>query len=459
MAIALPMMASTACDMVMTFTDRLFLSKIGTAEMNASLAGGVMSFMLSTFFFGLLGYTTALVAQYYGANQKPFCAKVVTQALVIALIGYPLILAGSPLILALFRRSGIAPEQLGPQIQYFKILVFASLIGLLRCVFSGFFSGIGRTRMVMFASVGSVLINVPAAYIMIFGKCGFPAMGIRGAAYGTIVAGISGVAILAAAYFLGKHHSEFELSHSFRIDRGILMKLLKFGYPAGFEFFLNFAAFNAMVAIFHSCGQVIATASTITFNWNLVNFVPLIGIEIAVTSIVGRYMGAGTPDFAHRATLSGLKTGLIYSSTLLIVFVTVPELLVNVFRPDNNPGVFTEALPLSLFMVRLVAAYVLVEAVVIAFSGALRGAGDTRWAMLISVGLHWFLVALLYVLLKVVHSSPQTAWLALIACFTLLSLAFVARYCTGNWRKIKVIDHPGEGRGLALGACPQALDL
>lgn len=442
LAIALPMMASNACDVVMTFTDRLFLAKLGTAQMNAALGGGLMSFMLMTFFLGLIGYSTALVAQYLGAEQKRHCATVVTQALAIALAAYPLILLASPLVRRWFQHSGIAPEQLGPQTVYFNILVLAAPIGLLRAVFSGFFSGIGRTRIVMLASAVSMLVNTAAAYVLIFGKLGVPPLGIEGAAYGTILGGACGLALLLFAYFTGKAHREFEVSRSFRLDPEILKKLLKFGYPAGLEFSLNFAAFSAMILVFHSCGQAVATAATVTFNWDMVAFVPLIGIEIAVTSLVGRAMGAGFPDEARRATFSGLKIGLIYSGAMLAMFVAFPAALVEVFRPGTNGAVFQEALPLTLFMVRLVAVYVLVEAVVIAFSGALRGAGDTHWAMRTSVGLHWFLVLMLAVMLKGWRLSPEAAWVAMIVWFMLFSLVFYFRFRGGKWRTIKLVEKP-----------------
>lgn len=443
LVIALPMMASSACDVVMTFTDRLFLSKLGSAQMNAALGGGLMSFLLLTFFMGLIGYSTALVAQYLGAGKKGHCSTVVTQALGLALVAYPIILLLSPLVRRIFQASGIAPEQLGPQTIYFNILVLASPIGLLRAVFSGFFSGIGRTRIVMVASLGSMAVNVVAAYLLIFGKCGFPALGIEGAAYGTIVGGACGLALLVAAYFTGKAHREFEVGRSFRLDPAILKKLFKFGYPAGLEFSMNFAAFSAMILIFQSCGQVVATAATVTFNWDMVAFIPLIGIEIAVTSMVGRAMGAGRPDDAHRSTLSGLKVGMLYSGAMLAMFLAFPVALVNVFRPHVAGDVFEQALPLTLFMVRWVAAYVLVEAVVIAFSGALRGAGDTHWVMRASITLHWALVAMMVLMLKVWHASPQAAWVAMIAWFMLFSLVFLFRYRSGKWRKIKVI-HPSE---------------
>lgn len=443
LVIALPMMASSACDTVMTFTDRLFLSKLGTAQMNAALAGGLTSFLMITFFLGLIGYSTALVAQYLGAGQKRNCSVVVTQSVIVALAAYPIILLLGPLVRSSFRASGIAPEQLGPQTVYFSILIYASIVGLLRSALSCFFSGIGRTRIVMLSSVAAMVVNVAANYVLIYGKYGFPALGIRGAAYGTIIGGVCGLVVLGVAYFFGREHGEYGVGHSFRFDPDISRKLLKFGYPAGIEFFLNLAAFTAMITLFHAQGQRVATAATVTFNWDMVAFIPLIGIEIAVTSLVGRYMGAGKPDTAHAATMSGIKVGSVYSLIMLIMFVTVPVALVNVFRPDVNDSVFVEALPLTLFMVRLVAVYVLLEGMMVAFSGALRGAGDTFWAMCISVTLHWLMVAVLFVMFNVLHASAEAAWVAMILWFVLFSYLFYLRYRSGKWRSIKVIQDPG----------------
>ncbi|MCE5314996.1 MAG: MATE family efflux transporter [Armatimonadota bacterium] len=438
--IALPMMASSACETVMTFTDRLFLSRLGSAQMNAAMGGGLMCFMMMTFFMGLIGYCAALVAQYFGSGQKKNCAVVVTQALILAVAAYPVILLLSPLVRYWFRVSGIAPEQLGPQMLYFNILIYASIVGLLRNALGGFFSGIGKTRVVMVSSLTAMAVNVAATYVLIFGNCGFPAMGIRGAAYGTIVGGVSGLLIMVAAYFGGREHNDYGVRDSFRFDPDIMKRLFKFGYPAGMEFFLNYTAFSAMVMLFYTCGQDVATAATVTLNWDMVAFVPLIGIEIAVTSLVGRYMGARQPDMAHHAAMSGIKIGSIYSTAMLIMFTMFPASLVNVFRPDTDSMVFAKAMPLTLFMVRTVAVYVLVEAVVIAFTGALRGAGDTLWAMRTSVVLHWVLVGILYVMLKTMRLPAGAAWVAMIVWYMVFSLLFFMRYRAGKWRDIRVID-------------------
>ena len=442
--IALPMMASNACDTVMTFTDRMFLSKLGTAQMNAALGGGMTCFMMVTFFVGLIGYGTALVAQYYGAGQKRNCTVVVTQTLILSVLAYPIILMLSPLARAMFRASGIAPEQLAPQTLFFNILIYATIISLMRSALACFFSGIGRTRIVMISSLTAMAVNVIANYILVLGRFGCPSMGIRGAAYGTILGGACSLLIMIVAYFGGRTSRDFGLGSSFRFDLDIMKRLLRYGCPGGVEFFLNLAAFNVMIMLFHSCGERVATAATITFNWDMVAFVPLIGIEIAVSSLVGRYMGARKPDYAHRVTVSGLKIGSVYSGAMFVMFVLFPVALVNVFRPDAHGAVFAEALPLSLFMTRLIAVYVFFEAVMVAFCGALRGAGDTFWAMYTSVSLHWLIVAILAVMLKVLHTSPEAAWVTMIAWFMLFSLVFWLRYRSGKWRHIRVIHNPTE---------------
>ncbi len=440
LAIALPMVVSHACDTVMTFTDRLFLSRLGPDEMNASMSGGLTSFMMMTFFLGLIGYTTALVAQYLGAGQRSRCAVATTQALLLSLAAYPVILLARPLVDYAFENSGISPGQLAHQKVYFGILIYGTVIGLLRTTLSSFFSGIGQTLVVMLASCAAMVANVGLNYVLIYGKLGMPALGIRGAAYGTILGGALGLTILLGAYFRPSIRRQYQVLQSLRLDRQVMGKLLWFGYPAGVEMFLNVLAFTGMILAFHAHGPVTATATTIMFNWDMVSFVPLIGVQIGVMSLVGRYMGAGDPDTAHRAAMSGIKCGWIYSSVILVLFSCFPETLVGVFRPVHPDPDFDQAVPMAVFMIRLASLYVMIEAATTVFSGTLRGAGDTFWAMCISVTLHWLLLPILIVMLHVLDLPPEAAWTALVLTFLCFSYVFYLRYRSGHWRRIRVVQ-------------------
>ncbi|HOK96697.1 MAG TPA: MATE family efflux transporter [Anaerohalosphaeraceae bacterium] len=438
-AIALPMVISSACETTMTFTDRLFLSRLGPEYMSAAMAGGLTSFVMMTFVLGLTGYTTALAAQYWGANQKKRCPVAVTQALILSLLAYPVIVAARPLAFWLFDVIKVPSEQLMYQQQYFNILLNGVLIGLLRNCLSSFFSGIGKTRVVMVSALTSMAVNVGANYLLIFGKWGIPPLGIRGAAYGTLIGGFCGLMVLAAVYLGSSVRREYSVAASFRWDSDTMKKLLRFGYPAGLEFFLNLLAFNLLVMILHSHSAVTAAAITIVFNWDMVSFVPMIGINVGVTSLVGRYMGAGLPDTAHRATLSGLKLAWMYSSCILLMFAFFPDCLVGLFRPRHETALFAAAYPMAVTMLRMAALYVMADAVMLVFGGALRGAGDTFWAMCISVVLHWILVALLFVFVRMWDVPPAASWLTLCCTFMLLSMLFYLRYRQGKWRTLRLI--------------------
>ncbi len=440
MAIALPMIISCACDTIMTFTDRLFLSRLGTEQMSAAMGGGLTCFMLTTFFFGLTGYCTPLVAQYLGAGRKPSCAVAASQGLIIALLAWPIILMLRPAGHWLFEIIHVPPAQIVPQKAYFDILLYGTLISLLRNTLSSFFSGVGKTRIVMVSAITAMAVNVILNYILIYGKIGCPALGIRGAAYGTIIGSICGLAVLGWAYLNQENRRQYGVWQSLRFDRTIMGKLLRFGYPSGVEFFLNLLAFDLMVLIFHSCGDAAAAAITIVFNWDMVSFIPLIGVHIGVMSLVGKYMGAGSPDTAHRAAMSGLKLAWLYSFCTFITFAVFTKSLVGVFRPNESDVLFAEVFPTAVFMLRIAAFYVMADAVMLVFGGALRGAGDTFWAMCISVAMHWTLVVILTLFLKIFHFTPTASWVMLCSAFLSFSAVFYLRYRGGKWRSIRVVD-------------------
>jgi len=263
------MIISASYDGVMTFTDRLFLAKVGSEQMNASLAGGVALQMLTFFFIGLIGYTTALSAQYMGAGEKHNSSRTTFQGILITLIAWPFIVLLKPYLGLLFDWLKTPESQIAYQLEYISVLAWGVGFTLLRHTSSCYFVGIGRTKIVMQATVAAMITNVVLDYVLIFGKLGFQPMGIIGAAVATVAGSVVASIILFAAYFGHKNNIEFSVNKSFRFSPEIMKKLLYFGSPAGFELFLNFIAFFFMVALFQSQSDVASTAITIMFNWDM----------------------------------------------------------------------------------------------------------------------------------------------------------------------------------------------
>jgi MATE family multidrug resistance protein len=423
----------------MTLTDRLFLARVGPEQMNAAMGGGVTMQMLMFFFVGLTGYSTALVAQYFGAGEKSKATIAAFQAILVTLLAWPIVLLLKPLAIEFFHFMKIPQSQIGYQIEYLNILAWGGLFGMLRYTLGCYFSGIGKTKIVMVATLTAMVVNVILDYILVFGKFGFPAMSVKGAALATVIGAFFAMVILIVAYLRHNNRIEFSVMKSFRFNWPIMKKLIYYGSPAGFEMFLNFLAFSTMVALFHAQGEVVATATTIMFNWDLVSFIPLLGIEISVTSLTGRYMGAGKPELAQRSAISAVKTGIFYSVVILALFVFIPETLVRVFHPETTSSTFEEAVPIAVAMVQIASLYVLVEAVMVALVGALRGAGDTHFTMVASVLAHWSFIPLLYLALNVFKFSVPFSWFLLVVFFLLFSTVLIFRFRGGKWKKIRVI--------------------
>ncbi|PKP18894.1 MAG: hypothetical protein CVU05_12600 [Bacteroidetes bacterium HGW-Bacteroidetes-21] len=437
--IALPMIISTAADGIMTFTDRLFLAQIGPEQMNAALGGGIALLTFTFFFTGLSGYSTALVAQYLGAGQKDKTTVTAFQAMLIVIFAWPVIVLLLPVMKWFFTTAELPQAQMALQLQYIQILAWGSLAGMLRHALSCYFSGLGKTRIVMTATLAALAVNVILDYILIFGKLGLPVMGIRGAAIATVSGAATAALILFMAYLNRVNRTEYGVLRSFHFDGSVMKKLLYFGSPAGFEMLLNFIAFSVVVTMFQSRGDVAATATTVMFNWDLMSFIPLLGVEIAVTSLVGRYMGAGRPQVAHRSAISGVKTGMFYSVIVLVFFVFFPHWLVEIFSPDVPNDVFTNAIPTAVSMIQIASLYVLAESMMVAFIGALRGAGDTYFTMFASVTLHWLMVPVLYFTLKVWELPITTSWFIIVLLFLLFCGALYLRFRGGKWKTIKVV--------------------
>ncbi len=274
---------------------------------------------MMTFFLGLMGYGTAMVGQFLGKGDMNKCSLVLAQMLIVSFIAYPLLLISKPLVHLLFMKAGVSDSQLEHQFIYFDMLLYASIIGFARVALSNFFSGIGRTRVVMLASFVAMFVNVIASYVLIFGKFGFTPLGVKGAAYGSIIGSIISLLILLGAYFRKSIVAEYFVKDSFKFDKVILKNMLRYGTPSGIEFFMALFSFTLMISAFHAHNPVTAAGSTIMFNWDHVSFVPLIGLEIGVTSLVGRYVGAGRHDIVEKTVWSGLKLGWAVSIFFVLV--------------------------------------------------------------------------------------------------------------------------------------------
>ena len=434
--IALPMVVSQASETVMLFVDRLFLSRLGKLYIAGAMSGGLTSYNVASLFLGIVGYVNAVVAQHDGAGDRRACARATYQSLRLSLVAWPLLILTIPLIRLFFRAMGHLPEQVDLEMTYFRILMMGSVLNLARMTLAGFFIGLGRTRTVMLANVAGMLVNVPANWVLIYGHFGVPALGMTGAALGTLLGSLTITLILLGAFLSAKNRREYGTASEWRFDRRLSRIIMEYGTPAGFETFLNVGAFNFFVQLMQSYGPDTAASVTIAFNYDMVAFVPMLGLGFAATTLTGRYVGAQDVRSAERATMLTLRTAWSYALVMIALFVSAARPLVNVFAADLGENVAGTART----MLRLAAIYVLADATQLIFAGSLRGAGDTKYVMRISVVLHWVFAALAWTLIKIVRIPPVSMWGVFIGFVLSMGTAMYLRYRLGSWRGMSLVE-------------------
>ena len=430
--IALPMVVSQGTFAVMIFTDRYFMSQIDSVHMAAALGGGVAAFFSFCFFTGLLSYANALTAQYLGAGELGKCSKVVTQGIVITVMCSPALVLITYLVSGIFENVGHDSAQVELEKTYYTILMLGVIVTLTKTCLSSYFAGIGRTRVVMICDVCGLVFNVPLCYVMVFGKLGLPELGIVGAGISTIIASFFACLLFFLFYFEREHRVKFFVMNSFHIDWGVLRRFWRLGFPSGLELFLNVAAFNLFLLMFQGYGVVEGASAAIVFNWDLLSFVPMIGLNIGVISLIGRFVGANDMARTDEVMSAAFFLGIFYSAILAIIYISFRFPLVEVFSPPE--GDFSEIRSLSAFMMIGLSSYVMADAIIIISGGVLRGAGDTRWLMYTSVGLHWAMLIAQYYVILVWQFGPQVSWLTFCAMIFAIAIVYVWRLQSGVWR-------------------------
>ncbi|MDP5069715.1 MAG: MATE family efflux transporter [Congregibacter sp.] len=426
------MVVSQGALALMSFADRFFLSRISPVHVAASLGGGVSFWVCICFFNGIAAYGNALVAQYFGRRDMRSCPRVVTQGVLLAVAAVPLLLLLAWPLSSTFEWMGHAPEQIALEKPYFLTLMIGGFFFLVKTILASYFSGIARPRVVMIADLIGVFLNIPLSYLLIFGRWGLPELGIVGAALGTVIACMLSIAIYLLFYFNAIHAKRFHLRKSFVYSPGIMRRYLRLGLPSGLEVLIGMGTFNVFMLLFQSYGVAEGAAMAIVFNWDMLSFVPLMGLNIALMSMIGRTVGAGDMSRTNEVIVAGFVMAVTYSGIMAVIFVMFRTSLLSIFA---TPGLdFSPILAVGAPMMIGLALYAVADGFILVCSGVLRGAGDTRWLMLASISIHVLALIVQMLVILVWKLGPIMSWSVFVATLIINALLYLWRLLGSRWR-------------------------
>ncbi len=441
LSIAVPLILSTGAWSILHFVDRMFLTWYSPEAIAAAMPAGMLNFTIMSLFLGTAGYVTTFVAQYHGSGQHQRIGPVLWQGIYIAVAGGILHLLLIPLAGPIFRFVGHEPLVQEYEIVYFQVLCLGATPAIASSAIAGFFSGRGKAWPVMWVNVLATVLNIILDYALIFGKWGLPELGMKGAAIATVLSACFSFAIYLILFSRSGHESRYYTLRGWMFERPLFLRLMYFGFPSGVQFFLGMAGFTAFILLVGRLGTMELAATNIAFNINNLAFMPMIGFGMAVSVLVGQYLGKDRPDLAQRSVYSSFHLTFLYMASVAAAYLFVPNIFINPFASQADPASFAAIRKTTLILLRFVAIYSLFDALNIVFASAIKGAGDTRFVMfMIAIVSSLALVVPSYIALVLLEAGIYTAWTIASVYVSILGLVFLFRFLGGKWKSMRVIE-------------------
>ena len=444
--LVVPMVLSNAAFTVMQFTDRVLVARFSSEAIQAAMPAGILTFCLMSLLTATAGYAGTFVAQYHGAGDRRATIRSCAAGVWLTVLFLPLFAALVPLCSWILSLTARDAALLALEDRYaFWMLLGAPLVSL-HWVLSGYL--VGRNRVVANAlvTVAGCAANVGLDFWLIFGGGGVPALGLEGAGiatFGSVALQVAGTLGLVLAERDVRALPRREL---LRPDWGLVRRIVRFGLPAGVQLCFDMASFTVFVLLTGRLDPLSLATSNIAFSINNLAFSPLMGFSNAAAILAGQFQGAEKPRLAQDSVMRCLRLAWCYMAPCAAVFLLLPGPLLGAFRSPDAPYSVAQMTGLGRLLLAMLAAWGMFDTMNLVFLGALKGAGDTRFAMAWLLGTEWLIfVPGVLVAMRVLDGGILGAWAVQLFYIVLLSLGLYVRWRRGRWMDIRLVEKGGSG--------------
>jgi len=432
--LALPATGEQLLGMMIGIVDTFLVGHLGAASLAAVGLANQWVFLAHTLLGALGTGSTALIARFTGAREPEMANAVLRQTILVAVaVGLSCTALGTLLARPAVRLLG-APTQEVVVLSTTYLTTVAATLAFATLLYLGnaCMRGAGDTRTPLYVMLVVNIVNIVVAWTLINGLFGLPKLGVWGSALGAASGQIVGGTIVLVLLLRGRSGVQLRLA-GLGPDWDMIRRILRVGMPTGLEQLFFRIGNMAYVRVLASLGVAAYAANQVAINgWSL-SFMPGFGFAVAATTLVGQSLGARAPDSAERGGYVAYRMGAGLMAVIGLVMIFFPEQIMGFFTNDQEV-IGLGALPLQVmgFVQPMLAASMI-------FAGALRGAGDTRWPMIITAGCIWLVrLPLAYLFAIVFGWGLVGAWSAMSLDMVLRGAFNFLRFRGGGWKTIQV---------------------
>ena len=433
--LAMPIVGLNVLSVITLAVDTAMCGRLVDAEEALTALGfaSQLVFLLMVAMLGLTVGTVAFIARAWGARETDRINHVLQQSIMLTyLVSIGVAIVGN-------LGAGLAMEWLGADaavrdvgVSYLRPLLSLTVFFYLNVLLAAALRAVGNTMLPFMVALFSNLLNIVLNYGFILGRLGLPALGVRGAAWGTVISQAVAVVLIVLILqrdFVPGMRARLGLA---RLDRSLARDLFRVGAPAALDMVILNVAFLTIVGMLARVAQVTVAAHGIGIRIQSLAFVPALGVSQATGAMVGNALGGGEVPEAREVVRGGVILSTTISTVigLSIVAGAVPILAIFDVDPATELGRY------SIMWMRILGAGMPIVGVHIALIGMLRGAGATNTSLMINiVGTLVIQVPLSWLLGFVVGGGAFGIWVALPISFVIRMFLGIAAYRQGRWAR------------------------
>lgn len=438
---AMPIIGMTLSRLALQTIDFVMVSAISTAAQAAISPATLLVFAVACIGMGAVTSVQTYVSQASGRGDARAGGSYAWQSLYIALafglLTWP-IATTTPIWYGWWSDAVKAPADVAQmQTVYIQWCLWQTLPCVLGQGLQSFYNGIKRSSVPLIATIASLIANVVGNYVLIWGKFGFPEMGIAGAALATVIAWWVRVVVMVVPMFWREYEEEFGTASSLAFNFKRTVEILRIGVPTGLTWLMDIGAWVVfMAAILPPYGTAVMAASAIALQYMHLSFMPAIGIGTALCTQVGFAIGAGRPDDAVARVRIGMWLNGIYMTLAGAMMLIFAGPLIWVLNAD--PDVIKAGQVILIW----VALFQLGDAMCITYLSALRGAGDAKVPAIMMFFCCWviFIGGGVSASVWLPQYGMSVPWATCALYIVALGAMSMLRWNAGVWRTIKLAD-------------------
>ena len=428
-SLALPVVLSSLLQRSVGIVDIFLVGGLGASAIAAVGMAQLMVFVVMSLSWGINIGVTVLVAQLWGADRKQEAAKAAYQAMLLAIVAAAIItiigLMFGGKVAALLGANAVVQGILA---EYTTILFSFILFTIALNVLSGIMHGTGDTKTPLYAVMLVNILHVVVAYPLIYGRFGFPALGVKGAAIAIAVS-----ESLGAAFLLLRSIHKGYVAANRHLEMRFTAMTVKLGYPIFIDRLLQNTGSLLFAKVILLYGTTVYAAHQVGLAIEAFSFMPGYGIAVAAATMVGQNLGAGRAQDARISAYEANRLAVLLMAAMGMVFFFFPYILLRAFT--NDPDV----IQYGILYMKIVAFAQVPLAITMVVGGALRGAGDTGFIMFGTIAGMWFvrlpLAALLAVIVK---AEIHYVWSVMIFDWLIRMSLLIWRYRKISWGRLEV---------------------